>query len=375
MANETLNLNTPILTLDSDTVLETAQSKADLIWHDIQNAYRTRKILTGILGGIEKTEAGSLIAIIYYKDYRAVIPISEMMINLIQDETHDYGDLSLRQNKVLNNMLGCEIDFVIKGLDTKSRSIVASRKDAMLKKRQIFYFDQDSSGQTKIHEDRIVQARVIAVAEKVVRAEIFGVETSILARDLSFDWLGDARERFQVGEHILIRILTIQGDSPETLSIHADVKSVEGNTSKENLKNCRIQGKYAGTVEDIHKGTVFVRLELGVNAIAHSCYDSRTVGKKDKVSFGKTFTSSKAFVANIIPGIQNPHCTAPALLKAYTYTSFSRSLNPSTVKIDFPQNLAILCVHAKTGFPSTRTVQLPHTPSLHPSFTDFNSQS
>ena len=202
MANETMNLNTPILTLDSDTVLETAQSKADLIWHDIQNAYRTRKILTGILGGIEKTEAGSLIAIIYYKDYRAVIPISEMMINLVQDEAHDYGDISLRQNKVLNNMLGCEIDFIIKGLDTKSRSIVASRKDAMLKKRQIFYFDQDSSGQTKIHEDRIVQARVIAVAEKVVRAEIFGVETSILARDLSFDWLGDARERFQVGEQI-----------------------------------------------------------------------------------------------------------------------------------------------------------------------------
>ena len=297
MANETMNLNAPILTLDSDTILETAQSKADLIWHDIQNAYRTRKILTGILGGIEKTEAGSLIAIIYYKDYRAVIPISEMMINLIQDETHDYGDFSLRQNKVLNNMLGSEIDFVIKGLDTKSRSIVASRKDAMLKKRQIFYFDQDSSGQNKIHEDRIVQARVIAVAEKVVRAEIFGVETSILARDLSFDWLGDARERFQVGEHILVRILNVDGDSPETLSIHADVKSVEGNTSKENLKNCRVQGKYAGTVEDIHKGTVFVRLELGVNAIAHSCYDSRTVGKKDKVSFVVTHIDEERNVA------------------------------------------------------------------------------
>ena len=255
------------------------------------------KFITGILGGIEKTEAGSLIAIIYYKDYRAVIPISEMMINLVQDEAHDYGDISLRQNKVLNNMLGCEIDFIIKGLDTKSRSIVASRKDAMLKKRQIFYFDQDSSGQTKIHEDRIVQARVIAVAEKVVRAEIFGVETSILARDLSFDWLGDARERFQVGEHILVRILNVDGDSPETLSIHADVKSVEGNTSKENLKNCRVQGKYAGTVEDIHKGTVFVRLELGVNAIAHSCYDSRTVGKKDKVSFVVTHIDEERNVA------------------------------------------------------------------------------
>lgn len=297
MPNDVTNTNAAILTLDSDAVLETAQSKADLIWHDIQNAYRTRKILTGTLGGIEKTETGNLIAVIYYKEFRAVIPITEMMINLLQDEAHDYGSLSLRQNKVLNNMLGCEIDFIIKGLDTKTRSIVASRKEAMLKKRQIFYLDQDVSGQTKVYVDRIVQARVIAVAEKVVRAEIFGIETSIPARDLSFDWLGDARERFHVGEHILVRILNVEGDTPETLSVQADVKSVEGNTSKENLTKCHVQGKYAGTVEDIHKGTVFVRLELGVNAIAHSCYDNRTVGKKDVVSFVVTHIDEDRNVA------------------------------------------------------------------------------
>ena len=297
MPNDVTNTNAAILTLDSDAVLETAQSKADLIWHDIQNAYRTRKILTGTLGGIEKTGAGNLIAVIYYKEFRAVIPITEMMINLLQDEAHDYGSLSLRQNKVLNNMLGCEIDFIIKGLDTKTRSIVASRKEAMLKKRQIFYLDQDVSGQTKVYVDRIVQARVIAVAEKVVRTEIFGIETSIPARDLSFDWLGDARERFHVGEHILVRILNVEGDTPETLSVQADVKSVEGNTSKENLKKCHVQGKYAGTVEDIHKGTVFVRLELGVNAIAHSCYDNRTVGKKDVVSFVVTHIDEDRNVA------------------------------------------------------------------------------
>ena len=127
MPNDVTNTNAAILTLDSDAVLETAQSKADLIWHDIQNAYRTRKILTGTLGGIEKTEAGNLIAVIYYKEFRAVIPITEMMINLLQDEAHDYGSLSLRQNKVLNNMLGCEIDFIIKGLGIND-NIRASRE-------------------------------------------------------------------------------------------------------------------------------------------------------------------------------------------------------------------------------------------------------
>ena len=254
MPNETTN--TPILTLDSDAKLETAQSISDLTWHEIQNAYRTRRILTGMLGGIEKTENGSLIAVVYYKDFRTVIPVTEMMIHLMQDEAHDYGELALRQNKILNNMLGCEIDFLIKGLDPKTRSIVASRKEAMLKKRQIFYLDKDASGMPKVYEDRIVQARVIAVAEKVVRA-----------------------------------------DSPEQVIVHADVKSVEGNTSKENMKKCKIQGKYAGTVEDIHKGTVFVRLSIGVNAIAHSCYDSRTVGKKDQVSFVVTHIDEERNVA------------------------------------------------------------------------------
>lgn len=243
-----------ILALDNDTI-ETQKSKEDLTWHEITNAYRTRRILTGTLGGIERLEGGSTITIVYYKNFRVVIPMTEMMINLVEDETHNYGELSLRQNKIVNTMLGCEIDFLIKGLDTKERSIVASRKDAMLKKRQIFYFDQDSSGTPKVYPNRIVQARVISVSEKVVRTEIFGVETSIPARDLSFDWLGDARERFRVGDHILVRILDINAKDPEHLTVRADVKSVEGDTSKANMALCKVQGKYAGTIEDIHKGT------------------------------------------------------------------------------------------------------------------------
>lgn len=293
MPNEMNN----ILTLENDAAVETQKSKEDLIWHEITNAYRTRRILTGMLGGIEKLEGGATITIVYYKNFRVVIPITEMMINLVEDETHNYGELSLRQNKIANTMLGCEIDFIIKGLDSKERSIVASRKDAMLKKRQIFYFDQDSSGTPKVYPDRVVQARVISVAEKVVRAEIFGVETSIPARDLSFDWLGDARERFHVGDHILVRIQEVKAEDPEHISVRADVKSVEGDTSKANLALCKVQGKYAGTVEDIHNGTVFVRLQIGVNAIAHTCYDSRTVGKKDDVSFVVTHIDSERNVA------------------------------------------------------------------------------
>ncbi len=131
------------------------------------------------------------------------------------------------------------IDFIIKGLENASRSVVTSRKDDMYKKRQIFYMP-DAIGNSRVCEDRIVQARVIAVAEKVVRVEIFGTECSILARDLSWDWLGDATERFHVGEQILVRILSVKVRSLEDISVKADVKSVNGNTSKDNLSKCKI---------------------------------------------------------------------------------------------------------------------------------------
>lgn len=54
---KTLN-QSQILTLDADSVIETQQSKADIIWHEIQNAYRTKRILTGMLGDIEKQRMG-----------------------------------------------------------------------------------------------------------------------------------------------------------------------------------------------------------------------------------------------------------------------------------------------------------------------------
>ena len=288
--------STGVLTIESRAEVETPEDKEELVWHEMQNALRTRRILSGILGGIESTENHNIIAVIYYKDLRVVIPVSEMMIQL-STEPNNYGEMAERQNKILNNMLGCEVDFVVKGIDARTRSVVASRREAMLRKRKTFYLQPDLNGQSQIHEGRVVQARVIAVATKVVRVEVFGVETSILARDLSWEWIGDAHERYTVGDEILIRIRKVNLESPEQISIEADVRSVTENTVQANLKKCKVQGKYAGTVTDIHKGVVFVRLAIGVNAIAHACYDNRMPAKSDDVSFAVTHIDEDRGVA------------------------------------------------------------------------------
>ena len=287
-----------VLTLEARGEVETEESREDVIWHEIHNAYRTRRILTGQLGGIEQTDNGKTIAIVDYKGFRIVIPLKEMMINVGRSPSgQEYAELMLRQNKILGNMLGAEIDFIVKGIDSKARSVVASRREAMLKKRQIFYLDTDASGMYRVHEGRIVQARVIAVAEKVLRVEVFGVECSIMARDLAWDWIGDAHERFSVGDQVLVRVLSVRRDGLEEIAVKADIKSVSQNTSHDNLKKCRIQSKYAGKVTDVHKGVVYIRLSNGVNAVAHSCYDYRMPGKKDDVSFAVTRLDEERGVA------------------------------------------------------------------------------
>lgn len=288
----------PILTLDIRGDVETQDDRDDAIWHEIHNAYRTHRILTGPLGGIEQTDGNKTIVIVDYKGFRIVIPIKEMMITLTNGESGQaYTDLMLRQNKLLGKMLGAEIDFIVRGIDSNTRSIVASRRDAMLKKRQTFYMDKDANGVPMIHVGRLVQARVIAVAEKAIRVEIFGVECSIMARDLAWFWIGDAHEYYAIGDNILVRILSVRGDTPEELSVKADVRSVTQDNSRENLKKCRVQSKYAGRVTDVHKGVVYIRLTNGVNAVAHSCYDYRTPGKKDDVSFAVTKLDEERGVA------------------------------------------------------------------------------
>lgn len=287
--NGTRRRSPSILTVEVGDEVETEESRDDIIWHEIHNAYRTRRILTGMLSGIEQLENGKTIAIAEYKGFRILIPLKEMMI-VLEDTPgkQRYSEMILRQVKLLGNMLGAEIDFLIRGIDSNTRSVVASRRDAIVIKRQKFYFDINSDGQPHIYEGRVVQARVIAVSEKAIRVEVFGVECSIIARDLAWHWIGDAHEHYSVGDKVLVRVQSIHGNNPLELRIKTDIRSLSQNTSHDNLKKCRVQSRYAGKVTDVRKGVVYIRLNNGVNAIAHSCFDYRMPGKKDDVSFAVT---------------------------------------------------------------------------------------
>ena len=114
----------PVLTIESGDEIETEDAREAAAWHEIHNAYRTRRILFAPLGGIEQTDSGKTIAVVDYNGFRIVIPLKEMMV--APSAANSTDSMAVRQMKLLGNMLGAEIDFVILGIDSKSRSVVAS---------------------------------------------------------------------------------------------------------------------------------------------------------------------------------------------------------------------------------------------------------
>lgn len=148
-----------------------------------------------------------------------------------------------------------------------------------------------------LYPGRVVEARVIAVAPKVVRLEVFGVEVSVRARDMAWEWMVDAGEKFQVGELVLVTVNQIQMKSVEDMEVSVDAKSAAANASKDNLKKCVRQGKYVGMITDIYKGTYFIRLNIGVNAVAHSCNMASLPSKRDEVGFVVTRINDRYEVA------------------------------------------------------------------------------
>jgi len=270
----------------------------DFGWIELRRAYASQKLLKGFVSGVEETTTGSIV-LLYYHDHRVIIPVSEMNLGL--DENKDeYGDFKIRELRIINNMVGAEIDFMVLGLDEEMKSAVGSRRLAMEKKRRWFYFPRND-GSRIITVGRKVEARVVSVAEKTMKIEVFGVECNVHARDMAWEWVADARDLHRVGDTVEVVVSSLElNEKTFNVYLAVDRKVLLKNEMKEKLKRCKVQGRYLGEVTDIRGDITYVKLDIGVNAVAHKCTDRRYPGKHDKVSFLVTVLDEEQ---NLVLGI------------------------------------------------------------------------
>lgn len=251
-----------VMSIDARRTVETDADKAknDLI--DLTESLKSDKIMTGIVQGVERGFDGhDSVAVLYHGVFKIVIPAEEMV-----DEPEEEKDRTLDESYhyLVTRRLGAEVDYVVNRIFYDDMIAFASRLDAMQIKRKRFY--RGGVG-ALVHEGVRAEARVVSVIRAGIFVDVFGVETFIPLRELSYQRIGNAMYQFNAGDRVIVKILSVENKDLNNIKIQASVKQASINPYDFALKKYSVGNRYVGTVSMVDKNGVFVALDGGVDCL------------------------------------------------------------------------------------------------------------
>lgn len=156
---------------------------------------------------------------------------------------------------------------MVKGMDQESGLAAASRLEAMALKRREYYFSAGRDGSSLLYEGVCAEARVVSVVRAGIFAELFGVETFISLRELSYQRMLDATAVYQPGQRVVVKLLEIHREDREHVRVAASVKQASANPYEKALRRYSVGNRYVGTVSMVDTTGVFVALDGGVDCL------------------------------------------------------------------------------------------------------------
>lgn len=255
---------TPVIAIDERLIAQTDEEKLRDNLIDLVESLKSNVLLSGTVQGVEQSPNNPYsLAVIYHGEFKILIPANEFMEE--PDDTHDQPKETVL-NYMMTRRMGAEVDYVIKGIDANARIAAASRLEAMRIKRRQYYFATDRDGNNIIHSGINAEARVVSVIRAGIFVDLFGLETYIPLKELSYQRLLDAASQFQTGQRILVKILEVERKNHD-VRVLASVKQATENPYEKALRKYSIGNKYVGTVSLVDTNGVFVALDGGIDCL------------------------------------------------------------------------------------------------------------
>ncbi|OPJ59780.1 hypothetical protein [Clostridium oryzae] len=239
--------------------------KNDVNWQDIYASRQSNKILTAELSAVEKinvrvSEAPVECGVVFYGGIKVFIPVDEM-------------NVSAKERFVIRSMIGAEIDFVVIGIDSENKIVVASRKTAMELRREV---------QLTKHKvgDRVL-ARITGVGKNNVIAEVYGIESRVEKEEVDYGYIYDLHEYMAVGDKVAAVIKKLDFSNYDISISFKECKQDPFDSITERYK---VKGEYLGTISGIQSFGIFVKLEQGIYALCpHTNWSGFVPAIGDKV--------------------------------------------------------------------------------------------
>ena len=206
----------------------TDELKEKITWQNINSSKERGKILKGkiIAMETEKMKDKDIIcAIVDYKGIKVMIPSKE----IIKDGKNE--------KKLLRNMMGAEIEFIIIESDKIASKAVASRIKAMEKIKEFNF--------KKLQVGDKIYAKVIGLWKKYIRIECIGIDFIVKAQDLQYGYIEDVSKIYKINEQIKVIIKEI---NEEKQNIKISIKDLLEDPFKNIRKDFMERGEYLATI-------------------------------------------------------------------------------------------------------------------------------
>ena len=225
----------------------TDELQKKFIWQNINSSKEKGKILTGKIIAIEvekMKEKDITCAIVDFEGIKVLIPATEI--------TND----SKNDKKLLRNMMGAEIKFIVVEIDKVSSKAVGSRKKAMER-----LFDINIK---KVEVGDKIYGKIIGVWKKYLRIECLGIDFVIKAQDLQYGYIEDVSKIYKINEQIKVIIKEI---SLENKNIKISVKDLIEDPFKNIRKDFTEKGEYLATVTGYTDNGIFANISQGIDTV------------------------------------------------------------------------------------------------------------
>ena len=225
----------------------TDELQKKIIWQNVNSSKERGKILSGkvIAIEIEKMKDEYITcAIVDFKGIKVLVPATE----ITSDSNND--------KKLMRNMMGAEIKFIIIEADKISSKAIGSRIKAMERLQEINI--------KKVEVGDKIYAKVIGVWKKYIRIECLGIDFIMKAQDLQYGYVEDLSKMYKVNEQIKVVIKEI---SEESKKVKISVKDLLEDPFKSIRKDFTEKGEYLATITGYTDNGIFANIAQGVDTI------------------------------------------------------------------------------------------------------------
>lgn len=225
----------------------TDELQEKITWQNINSSKEKGKILTGNIIAIEvekMKDENITCAIVNFRGIKVLIPVTEIIKE------------SQNNKKILRNMMGAEIKFIVIETDRISEKAVGSRLKAMERIREINI--------KKLEIGDKLYARIVGVWRKYIRIECVGIDFIVKAQDLQYGYIEDVSKIYKINEQIKVVVKEVD---IEKQNIKISIKDLLEDPFKNIRKDFVEKGEYLAEVTGYTDNGIFANIAQGVDTV------------------------------------------------------------------------------------------------------------